>query len=161
MSTRSSAAGGLSPEHQRWIPTSYPLFLVLIPTLHTVFREKFLAGLRQLYRKDMLDLTGPAAAFSDHASFEQLMEKLDKKNWFVYAKPPFGGPLHPPHGHQQPPPDGLRRQARQLPLAGLCTRQQAARHAPRRRGVPAPLFPARFAQGFRAHPHYGLLSLRK
>jgi len=87
-------AGGLSPDHQRWIPTSHPLFLVPIPTLRTVFREKFLAGLRQLYRKDMLDLTGPAAAFSDHASFEQLMEKLDKKNWFVYAKPPFGGPEH-------------------------------------------------------------------
>ena len=41
-------------------PTSHPLFLVPIPTLRTVFREKFLAGLRQLYRKDMLDLTGPA-----------------------------------------------------------------------------------------------------
>ena len=65
-----------------------------IPTLRTVFREKFLAGLRQLYRKDMLDLTGPAAAFRDHASFEQLMEKLGKKNWFVYAKPPFGGAEH-------------------------------------------------------------------
>ena len=64
------------------------------PTLRTVFREKFLAGLRQPYRKDMLDLTGPAAAFRDHPSFEQLMEKLGKKNWFVYAKPPFGGAEH-------------------------------------------------------------------
>ncbi len=72
-------AGGLSPDHQRWIPTSHPLFLVPIPTLRTVFREKFLAGLRQLFRKDMLDLTGPAAAFRDHASFEQLMEKLGKR----------------------------------------------------------------------------------
>ena len=87
-------AGGLSPEHQRWIPTSHPLFLLPIPTLRTVFREKFLSGLRQLYRKDLLDLRGPAADFSDPAWFEQLMEKLRNKKWFVYAKPPFGGPAH-------------------------------------------------------------------
>jgi predicted Zn-ribbon and HTH transcriptional regulator len=87
-------AGGLSPDHRRWISTSHPLFLVPIPTLRTVFREKFLAGLRQLYRKDRLDRRGPAADFSDPAWFEQLMNKLGKKNWYVYAKPPFGGPEH-------------------------------------------------------------------
>jgi hypothetical protein len=87
-------AGGLSPDHRRWISTSHPLFLVPIPTLRTVFREKFLAGLRQLYRKDLLDLRGPAADCSDPAWFEQLMNKLGKKNWYVYAKPPFGGPEH-------------------------------------------------------------------
>ena len=57
-------------------------------------REKFLAGLRQLYRKDMLDLRGPAAEFRDPASFEELLAKLGKKKWFVYAKPPFGGAAH-------------------------------------------------------------------
>jgi len=87
-------ASGLSPDHQRWISTSHPLFLLPIPTLRTVFREKFLAGLRQLYRKDLLDLRGPAADFSDPAWFQGLMEKLGNKKWFVYAKPPFGGPAH-------------------------------------------------------------------
>jgi hypothetical protein len=87
-------AGGLSPDHQRWIPTSHPLFLLPIPILHTVFRKKFLAGLRQLCRKNLLNLRGPAADFSDPAWFEQLMKKLENKDWFVYAKPPFGGPEH-------------------------------------------------------------------
>ncbi len=87
-------AGGLSADHQRWIPTSHPLFLLPVPTLRTVFREKFLSGLRQLYRKGLLNLRGPAAAFSNRAWFEQLMEKLGNKRWYVYAKPPFGGPEH-------------------------------------------------------------------
>ena len=87
-------AGGLSADHRRWIHTSHPLFLLPIPTLRTVFRQKFLDGLRQLYRKDMLDCRGPAAAFSDPACFEDLAAGLDKKKWFIYAKPPFGEPAH-------------------------------------------------------------------
>ena len=86
--------GGLSADHRRWIPTSHPLFLLPIPTLRTTFRDKFLAGLRHLYRKGLLHGRGPAADFRDPAWFEQLTAKLGKKKWFVYAKPPFGGPEH-------------------------------------------------------------------
>ena len=87
-------AGGLSPDHKRWIHTSHPLFLLPIPVLHTVFRKKFLDGLRRLYGKGLLDCRGPAADFRDPARFEQLAARLGKKKWFVYAKPPFGGPAH-------------------------------------------------------------------
>ena len=87
-------AGKLSADHRRWIRTSHPLFLLPIPVLRTVFRNKFLAGLRQLYRKGLLDCRGPASDFQDHARFEELAAKLAKKKWFVYAKPPFGGPAH-------------------------------------------------------------------
>jgi len=87
-------AGGLSADHQRWIHTSHPMFLLPIPTLCTVFRDKFLAGLRQLYRKNLLDCRGPAAHFIEPVWFEQLMAELDNKNWYVYAQPPFGGPEH-------------------------------------------------------------------
>ena len=86
--------GGLSADHQRWIPTSHPRFLLPIPTLRTVFRTKFLDRLRQLYRRDQLDCRGPASDFSDPRWFEEQMESLAKKKWFVYAKPPFGGPAH-------------------------------------------------------------------
>jgi len=85
--------GGLSAD-RRWIYTSHPLFLLPIPVLRTAFRKKFLDGLRQLYRKGLLDCRGPATAFGDHVWFEQLHAKLGKKKWFVYAKPPFGGPEH-------------------------------------------------------------------
>jgi len=87
-------AGGLSADHRRWIHTSHPLFLLPIPVLHTVFRNKFLDGLRQLYYKELLDCRGPAADFRDPAWFEDLAAKLGKKKWFVYAKPPFSAPAH-------------------------------------------------------------------
>jgi hypothetical protein len=51
-------------------------------------------SLLHLYRKGLLNLRGPAAAFLDPAYFEQLIAKLGKKRWYVYAKPPFGGPEH-------------------------------------------------------------------
>ena len=38
--------GGLSADHQRWIPTSHPMFLLPVPVLRRVFRKKFLTGLR-------------------------------------------------------------------------------------------------------------------
>ncbi len=84
--------GGLSPDHQRWISTNHPRFLLPIAVLHDVFRDKFLAGLRLLYRKNQLDCRGAATDFHDPAWFEQLLAKLGKKDWYVYAKPPFGGP---------------------------------------------------------------------
>jgi len=86
--------GGLSPDRQRWISTTHPLFLLPIPVLHTVFRKKFLAGLGRVYRKGLLNLSGPAAPFRDPACFHLLTQKLGSKKWYVYAKPPFGGPEH-------------------------------------------------------------------
>jgi hypothetical protein len=59
-----------------------------------MFRDKFLDGLRYLYRKGQLDCKGPAATFSDPAWFQDLTAQLTNKRWFVYAKPPFGGPAH-------------------------------------------------------------------
>jgi len=87
-------AGGLSADHQRWVHTRHPMFLLPVPALRKVFREKFLSALRRLYRKGRLDCRGPAAEFSDPVCFRQLIDKLDKKDWYVYAKPPFGGPDH-------------------------------------------------------------------
>jgi hypothetical protein len=64
--------GGLSADHQRWIPTSHPMFLVPVPVLRTVFRNKFLVGLRQFYRKGRLNLRAPAAPLRDPSAFDQL-----------------------------------------------------------------------------------------
>jgi hypothetical protein len=87
-------AGGLSPDHQRWIHTSHPRFLVPVPSLRIAFRKKFIEGLVHLFSKGLLDCTGPAAAFQDPELFAATMERLKKKRWVVYAKPPFGGPQH-------------------------------------------------------------------
>ncbi len=87
-------AGGLSPDHQRWIHTCHPRFLLPIPVLRKLFRDKFIDGIELLYRKGLLDCGGPAEALADQAQFSELLEKLRHKEWVVYAKPPFGDPAH-------------------------------------------------------------------
>ena len=87
-------AGGLSPDHQRWIPTSHPRFLLPIPSLRIAFRNKFIDGLVHLYSKGLLDCGGPASAFEDPELFATTMQRLKKQRWVVDARPPFGGPQH-------------------------------------------------------------------
>jgi hypothetical protein len=84
-------AGGLSPDHERWIHTRYR-FLLPIRVLRRVFRGKFIAGLRRLHRSGLLDCSGPAAAFRDPKQFVRQMRLLYRQNWVVYAKQAFGGP---------------------------------------------------------------------
>lgn len=86
-------AGGLSPDHQRWIHT-HPRFLLPISVLRQAFREKFLLRLEHLYSSGLLDCSGPAAAFQDRELFSELLNQLRKKKWIVYTKPPFGGPAN-------------------------------------------------------------------
>ena len=85
-------AGELSPDHQRWIHTSHPLFLLPIPVLRKVFRDRFIDGMKLLYAKGLLDCSGPAEALANQERFSELLEKLRHKEWVVYAKPPFGDP---------------------------------------------------------------------
>src|SRR6266516_2699810 len=46
-------AGGLSPDHQRWIRPRYPFFLP-VKVLSRVFRGKFIAGLKHAFRDGKL-----------------------------------------------------------------------------------------------------------
>ncbi len=85
-------AGGLSPDHLRWISPRYP-FLLPVTVLSRVFRGKFLAGLRRLYRRKKLQCAGPAVALADSRQFTQLIRRLHRHDWVVYAKPAFGGPM--------------------------------------------------------------------
>ncbi len=84
-------AGGLSPDHKRWIHTRYR-FLLPLRVLRRVFRGKFIAGLRRLHRSGLLDCSGPAAAFHHPRQFAQQLRPLYRQDWVVYAKQAFGGP---------------------------------------------------------------------
>jgi hypothetical protein len=84
-------AGGLSPDHSRWIRPHYPFFLP-VKVLSRVFRGKFCAGLKRLHRRQQLRCTGPAAALADPKQFRQLLRRTHRQDWVVYAKPAFGGP---------------------------------------------------------------------
>lgn len=85
-------AGGLSPDHQHWVNSGHQFFLP-VKALRRVFRGKFIAGLKRLYRRKKLGRAGPAAVFSERKQFAKLLGRLRRQDWVVYAKPAFGGPL--------------------------------------------------------------------
>jgi hypothetical protein len=85
-------AGGLSPDHRRWVGPRYPFFLP-VKVLSRVFRGKFLAGLKRLYRSKKLQCAGLSAPLADPRQFAKLLRRLHRHDWVVYAKPAFGGPM--------------------------------------------------------------------
>jgi hypothetical protein len=88
-------AGGLSPDHQRWIHAR-PNFFLPKRVLRTVFRGKFTAGLEQLWREKRLCLPGPLKVLKQEKTFRTFLRSLHRKKWVVYVRPPFGGPQHVP-----------------------------------------------------------------
>ena len=85
-------AGGISRDHSRWVHPRYPGFFLPVRVLSRVFRGKFIAGLKRLYRRKQLRCAGPSAALADEKRFRQLLRRLHRQDGVVYAKPAFGGP---------------------------------------------------------------------
>lgn len=85
-------AGGLDDEGH-WIPAR-SRYLFPVEAMSRVFRGKLLDGLARRYDRHELDLSGRCAPLADPVAFNQLKDKLYRKEWVVYAKPPFGGPEH-------------------------------------------------------------------
>jgi hypothetical protein len=86
-------AGGLSPDHQRWVRPRYAFFLP-VKVLSRVFRGKFVDGLKQMFRDGELCLPGPLKPLAREKVFRSFLRSLHRQDWVVYAKPPFGGPYH-------------------------------------------------------------------
>ena len=85
-------AGGIALDHTRWVHPRYPFFFLPVKVLGRVFRGKFIAGLKRLYRRKELRCAGPSAALADEKQFRELLRRLHRQDWVVYAKPAFGGP---------------------------------------------------------------------
>jgi hypothetical protein len=85
--------GGLSPDHTRWI-SSHPRFFLPVKLLSSVFRDKFVDGLKQAYLAGKLRFYGDCQTLADPEVFGAFMDELSTQDWVVYAKPPFGGPEH-------------------------------------------------------------------
>lgn len=88
--------GGLSRDHQRWIPSSRKFFLP-VKVLSRVFRGKFVAGLRRAFRHDQLVFFGACQSLAQEKAFSAFLRTLFRQDWVVYAKKPFGGPEHVLH----------------------------------------------------------------
>jgi hypothetical protein len=89
-------AGGLSPDHLRWIHPKYPFFLP-VKVLSRVFRGKFVAGLKRLFRQKKLGFHGRLQPLGEPKPFHAFLRQLFRQDWVVYAKPPFGGPEYVLH----------------------------------------------------------------
>jgi len=85
--------GGLSLDHTRWI-SSHPRFLLPVKVLSSVFRDKFLDGLKQAHLTNELRFYADCEKLSDSQAFAAFIDELSKKDWVVYSKPPFGGAEH-------------------------------------------------------------------
>src|ERR1700758_4153855 len=84
-------AGGLSPDHTRWIKSPSRFFLS-IQGLRRVFRGKFVAGLKQAFLDGQHSFHGDLALLLQPKTFAAWLRLLFRKDWVVYAKRPFGGP---------------------------------------------------------------------
>ena len=81
--------GGIARDGTRWI-SSRPAFLLPVRVLGKLFRRLFLTGLVALHRR--LACYGSMAHLADRRAFLRHLSPVRKKNWVVYAKPPFAGP---------------------------------------------------------------------
>jgi hypothetical protein len=86
-------AGGLAPDGSRWIDSSHRFFLP-VKALSKIFREKFSDELRELFQQGRLQFHNSLEQLASPGSFSHLLWQLGRKDWVVYAKPPFGGAEH-------------------------------------------------------------------
>ncbi len=85
------AAGALSLDKQRWIPTRKN-YLFPVKTLSKVYRGKFMDFLKKAYSKGDLTFPGQISHLENETEFKELMDSLWKKEWVVYSKRPFDKP---------------------------------------------------------------------
>ena len=83
--------GGISLDGTRWVPCR-PDFLLPVRVLSRLFRRLFLAGLAEAHAARRLAFFGDLDSLCDRTVFAAHLAPLRRKNWFVYAKPPFAGP---------------------------------------------------------------------
>jgi hypothetical protein len=83
--------GGVSLDGRRWVPCR-PGFFLPVRVLSRLFRRLLLAGLAAAHAAGQLAFFGDLNSLRHPAAFAACLAPLGRKNWFVYAKPPFAGP---------------------------------------------------------------------
>ncbi len=87
------AAGGLAPDHLRWISSRRSFFLP-VKVLSRVFRGKFVAGLKRAFHAHALQFHGSLLPLRELHAFTAWLRILFRHDWVVYSKRPFGGSEH-------------------------------------------------------------------
>jgi hypothetical protein len=83
--------GGISLDGTRWVRCK-PGFLLPVRVLSRLFRRLFRAALADAHAAGRLAFFGEIEGLRRREVFAAYLAPLMRKNWFVYAKPPFAGP---------------------------------------------------------------------
>jgi len=80
--------GGLSLDGKRWV-SSREDFFITVKVLSTLFRGKFLDGLRKAYKAGELRFPGQIEGLKEASAFKEYLNDLYDQDWVVYCKPPL------------------------------------------------------------------------
>jgi hypothetical protein len=83
--------GGLSLDGQGWVSCRQNFFLP-VKVLSRLFRRLFRDQLSRLFVQGRLGFHGSLTQLNNPLAFQHFVRSLGRKEWVVYAKPPFGGP---------------------------------------------------------------------
>jgi hypothetical protein len=83
--------GGLSLDGKRWI-FSRKDFFIPVQVLSSLFRGKFLDGLKKLYEAGELKFPGQIEELKKSPAFKRLLTNLYHQEWVVYCRPPLKHP---------------------------------------------------------------------
>jgi hypothetical protein len=83
--------GGIALDGSKWVACK-PGFFLPVRVLSKLFRRLMLEKLAAAHAVGRLTFFGEHAGLRDPKAFAAQLAPLRKKNWFIYAKPPFAGP---------------------------------------------------------------------
>ena len=83
--------GGLSADGLRWVGCRRGFFLP-VRVLSRFFRRRFLELLEEAFDADRLKFFSSLEPLRERAAFRAYLDPVRRKEWVVYAKPPFAGP---------------------------------------------------------------------
>ena len=83
--------GGIALDGKRWL-SCQPRFLLPVPVLTKLFQGLMLAKLLAAHKDGRLTFFGQHAHLAERKAFAAYLAPLRSIKWYVYSKPPFGGP---------------------------------------------------------------------
>jgi hypothetical protein len=84
--------GGLSADHERFVLCRQRRFFLPVKVLSSLFRRLFLEALEDAFYQKRLQFHGSVERLQDAGLFHNYLYAMEKREWVVYAQPPFGGP---------------------------------------------------------------------
>ena len=89
-------AGGLSPDHQRWVHPRYSFFLP-VKVLSRVFRGKFIAGLKCAFHQRKLVFPGGVKRLAEVHEFgmeadvigDRVLDAMRENRFHIFSHPEF------------------------------------------------------------------------